>query len=36
MNEEEPDKTTITSGSWTKASLRWRGSIKTGSIGLNK
>ena len=25
---------TISSNSWTKASLRWRGSIKTGSIGL--
>ena len=34
MNEEESDKTTITNSSWTKASLRWRGSIKTGSIGL--
>ena len=34
INEEEPDKTTITSGSWTKASLRWRESIKAGSIGL--
>jgi hypothetical protein len=34
MNGEEPEKMTITNSSWTKASLRWKGSIKTGSIGL--
>ncbi len=27
---------TTSNNSWTKASLRWRRSIKTGSIGLNK
>jgi hypothetical protein len=34
MNGEKPEKMTITNSSWTKASLRWRGSIKAGSIGL--
>ena len=28
------DPVTTSNNSWTKASLRWRGSIKTGSIGL--
>lgn len=32
MNEEKPDKMTITNSSWTKASLRW--SIKVGNIGF--
>ena len=31
-NPQEP--VTTSNNSWTKASLRWRGSIKTGSIGL--
>ena len=34
-SDSSPQGPAITSNnSWTKASLRWRGSIKTGSIGL--
>ena len=33
-NPQEP--AIISNNSWTKASLRWRESIKAGSIGLNK